>query len=78
MHKNTHHVLQKNKSIYNNSILLLIHIAMTTITLSHPVPKSFPTTFIDLDHLRDALFQYDLESSMVRSKNALPERFTNL
>ncbi len=51
---------------------------MTTITLSKPIPKSFPTSFVDIDDLRNALFQYDLESSMERSKLAPQERFVNL
>ena len=51
---------------------------MTTITLTKAIPSSFPTTFIDIDDLRNALFQYDLEMTMERAKKAPLERFVSL
>ncbi len=56
----------------------ILSYTMTTITLSKPAPEKFPTSFIDIDDLRNALFQYDLEVSMEKSKNSPKEKFVNL
>lgn len=51
---------------------------MTTITLDTPVPKSFPTNFVDLNELKNALFQHELETTMERAKNSTKDKFVNL
>ena len=51
---------------------------MTTITLDKPAPKSFPTNFADIEALKNALFQYDLETTLERAKKSPQKRFVNL
>ncbi len=51
---------------------------MTTITLTKPIPASFPRNFTDIDDLRNALFQYDLEKTMEQAKKSPAERFVSL
>jgi len=52
---------------------------MTTITIKQgTLPPDFPRIFSDIQHLKEALFQYDLEQGMARAKSAKEDRFVNL